>query len=629
MTCVTLTHPSAMSNIDADAFEHRPAYRRTGIYLPALFILGIATAILGYLLAMQTLGWRTPILGALGGISKSNIVQQGTLLYVSPNSKTYFGSIGGNYETLIIPWRNYFVNRNISVKEVSDIAELSNIREGVLILPSAVALSEQERADILRFHAAGGAVLATWATGSRDDKNVWQGWGFMEALGVKVLGEIPLEPAARQLILNGESPVSHQSGAGMRIWLGNASESFLRLKGNGIGARIMDWGRTPDKTRSGEGAIIYSENVEGAGRSVAFAFAESAWEAQSFAAYQVVDDTIAWLQRKPAIVKAAWPNGKRAAQLIEMDTEQGFPNALRFASMMRALNYRGSFYVLTSVGQQFPDVLLSLARDFDVGYHGDVHEGFKDQSSEQQQKRIETMLSQMKTVIPDSGKFTGFRAPFESFDATTNKLLQKNGIRHHVIDPAGGDVRLPSFIKQAGVGVEEALIALPRTTRDDINLAKENLTTEQITQALIDDFDLAQDMGGMGLLSIHSQNYSNDAPLTLAMPGFLKHLTRHKDEVWMASATDIANWWRERERFKLSARNLGRRLEFNITITGKTPLEGGSLTVMLPRKGIMPIVQSLKVGMPTATVQRIDDFRAAITFGPLRPGDYAYQATFE
>ncbi len=551
------------------------------------------------------------------------------LLYVSPNSKAHFTSVGGNYETLIIPWRNYFTNRKISVKEVSDIAELANIKEGVLILPSALALSDQERADIQRFHAGGGAVLATWATGSRNGKGEWQGWDFLESFGAKVLGEIPLEPAARQLILNGESPVSYQSPAGKRIWLGNASERFLRLKGEALGARIMDWSRIPDKNRPDEGAIIYTEKPGAVGRSAVFAFAESAWEAQAFAIYEVVDDTLAWLQRKPAIVKSAWPHGKRAAQLIEMDTEQGFPNALRFASMMRALSYRGTFYVLTSVGKQFPDVLLSLARDFEVGYHGDVHDGFKDQPAEKQQQRIEVMFSEMKTVLPDTQGITGFRAPYESYDATTEKLLQKYGVRHHATDPARSEARLPMFAKMDGVSTDNTLVLLPRTNRDDINLAKENLTTEQITQALIDDFDLSENMGGMGLLSIHSQNYSNDAALTLAMPGFLAHLTKHKQDVWLASATEIANWWREREHFKLSARNLGRRLEFNITITGKKPFDGGNLTVMLPRKGIAPKVEALKVGLPKPTVKMIDDYRAMITFDALAPGDYAYQATFE
>ena len=90
----------------------------------------------------------------------------------------------------------------------------------------------------------------------------------------------------------------------------------------------------------------------------------------------------------------------------------------------------------------------------------------------------------------------------------------------------------------------------------------------------------------------------------------------------------MADWWRNRERFKLSYGNSGRRLEFNVTITGKTPLTGVTVIAMLPQKGFLPEVESLKIGMPKPVVSRIDDFRASVVFGLLPPGNYAYQMTF-
>jgi peptidoglycan/xylan/chitin deacetylase (PgdA/CDA1 family) len=612
-----------MAIVDPEEFARRPAYRRNGMYLPALFIMGVALAILGYLLAMQTLGWKMPVVG--GAPAKSSVVQTSVALYISPNSRAHFAKIGGNYDNLIIQWRRYFEARKQSIKEVTEVAALADVRDGVLVLPSALALSEEERSQVMRFYADGGGVLSTWATGSRNGNGDWQGWEFLEGLGAKVTGEIELEPPAQQLILNGESPISNQAAAGKRIWLGKPAERFLRLKGENSAARIMDWSRVLDPQRQDEGALVFTE--KGAGRSVVMAFAESGWDAQLGSIYEVLDDSLSWLQHKPVIVKSAWPNGMRSAEMIEMDTEQGFPNALRFASMMRALNYRGTFYVLTSVGQQFPDVLQSLARDFEIGYHGEVHDGFKNLPIAEQQKRLQTMVEQMKSVVPDTKAMLGFRAPLESYDANTEKLLVKMGIKHHTADPARSDARLPQLVKIDGVA--DALVMLPRTQRDDINLGKEPVPVEKLTQNLIDDFDLSREMGGLGLLSIHSQNYANDAPLTAAMAGLLAHIKKHRANVWLASGTEVADWWRERERMKVSARYLGRRLEFNLTITGKTPFNGGSLTVMLPKKGIMPNVQALKVGLPKPIVTKIDDYRAAIVFESLPPGDYAYQATFE
>ncbi len=616
------------------SFEPRPAHRRIGLYLVPLVVIGLAMTVLAYLSSMQLMGWKTPILN-LGRFSTAPAAmvlrasREGVVLYASPNTKEYFLGIGANYDRLLTPWRSYFNNRQAGFQEFSEAAQLRHIDAGVLILPSAVALSAQERADILQFRSQGGAILATWATGTRNAKGDWDGWQFLESIGAKSVGEVALEPVAGHLVLNGESPLSHSQPAGQRIVLSKVSERLLRLQGEGIAARIMNWSRIPDTERSNEGAVIFSETSTVAGRSAVFAFAESTWESQPEPIYALVDDTLRWLQRSPAIMRSAWPYGKRAAHVIEMDTEEGFPNALRFAAMMQEMSYRGSFYVLTSVGKLFPDILASLSRDFEIGYHGDVHMGFKGQSEQQQQQRIDTMRAEMAAVLPEIKSFTGFRAPLESYDGTTETLLQKAGLRHHVTDPSRTEARLPSFAKIDGVATQDTLVILPRTQRDDINLAKENLSIAQTQQALIDDLDLTESMGALGLLSVHSQNYTTDSVLTQAMPGFLAHLKLHRDQFWLASAGQVADWWRERERFKLSSKARGKVLEFDVTITGKTAFNGASLIVILSSKGVPPTLQGLKIGMPKASVQRIDDYRAAIVFDTLNPGNYAYQASFE
>jgi peptidoglycan/xylan/chitin deacetylase (PgdA/CDA1 family) len=342
----------------------------------------------------------------------------------------------------------------------------------------------------------------------------------------------------------------------------------------------------------------------------------------------LIDDTLQWLKREPAIVRAAWPNGKLSAQVVEMDTEQEFSNALPFASMMQSMGYPATFYVLTSVGKLFPDVLTKLARDFEIGFHGDVHLSFKGQPANQQEKRIQTMRSEMASVIPNLKDMTGFRAPTEGYDGTTEQLLQKFGFRHHTADPNRTEGRLPVLAKLDGVEAKDSVVILPRTQRDDINLYGEKLSVEQTTKALIDDTDQAIDTGALGLLSIHSQNFNADGVLIKALPGFLEHLKQRRDPLWIASAGQVADWWRERERLKLSSNYTGKRLEFNITVAGEKPLNGAGLIVMLPQKGILPTVQTLKIGTSKPSVSKIDDYRALITLGALNPGNYAYQVTF-
>lgn len=611
-----------------DRRTRAPAFKRVGTYLPMLTLLGIAVPILIYLTVMQTLGWRVPAFGAHGVIATFVSGSDNTVLYASQTTKDYFARSGGNYETLLTPWRNYFSDRKIGFKELREPAQIRELEDGVLILPSSVALSDEERNEILSFRARGGAVLATWATGARNGKGDWDGWQFLERLGTQVIGEIPSTAELGHLVLNGESPVSHGLPAGQRLGMTKTSEPLLRAKGEQIAARFMNWARISETEHRHEGAIVYSESNPGLGRTVYYAFSESVWESRPLMMYNVIDDSIHWLRREPAFIRAAWPNGKRAAQVIEMDTEDGFPNALVFASMMQAIDYRATFYVLTSVGRRFPDVLSRLERDFELGYHADVHDSFKGQSAKLQEQRMQIMRAEMGTVIADTSRITGFRAPLEGYDSTTEQLLQKFGIRHHAADPARSEARLPFIANLEGVKLEDSLVVLPRTQRDDINFASQNFGIEQTAGALIADFDLAVENGALAFLSVHSQNFYQDSILTKSMPAFLERLKQRRDQIWLASAGEIAEWWRARERFKLSYLKNGKRLEFDVTVTGETPVAGATVIVTVPQKGVQPIVQSMKIGLPTPRVTMIDEYRAAVVFDSLPPGHYAYQAHF-
>jgi peptidoglycan/xylan/chitin deacetylase (PgdA/CDA1 family) len=611
-----------------DRRDRRSVFRRVGTYMPVMLILGLALPILVFVMMMQVNGWKTPMLGFNAMVGVVAPASTKLILYASPSSRLYFSKIGGDYDNLLNPWRLYFKDRGLNVTELKDPAELNKQSEGVLIVPSALSLSDQEREAISGFRAKGGGVLATWATGTRTGSGDWAGWQFLESLGAKSAGEIPPDSESRQLTLTGESPLTFQQPAGARIWMGKTTESLLRLTGESVAARFMNWPRVPEGDRLNEGAIVYSDAGSSAGRAVVFAFAETSWESRPFMAHQVFDDTLKWLQRQPSVVRAAWPNGKTSAQVMEMDTEQSFQNASAFAAMMKSIGYRSTFYLLTSVAVQFPEVTKALARDFEVGYHGDIHVSFKDQPIYTQEQRILNMKAELASVLSDTSTVTGFRAPTEGYDAATELLLHKHGIRHHAADPSRLEGRVPTLVKMQGVPVEDALIVLARTQRDDINLYWEKLDVIQTTKALVDDFDLAADTGALGFLSIHSQNFDEGSVLRQAMPAFLTHLQTRRNQVWLASSGQVAQWWRDRERITISSSIAGKRLDFNVTVKGTQPVNGATFVIMLPQKGLLPSVRSTKIGQVVPRVVMLDDYRAVLIFESLKPGDYVFQASF-
>ena len=281
------------------------------------------------------------------------------------------------------------------------------------------------------------------------------------------------------------------------------------------------------------------------------------------------------------------------------------------------------------MAKEFPDVLSQLFKDFEIAYHGDVHDSFKGQAASLQEQRILNMQEQMKSaLLPEAKQITGFRAPTEGYNLITERLLQKYGIRHHAVDPQRTEGRIPEFLKQEGVELVDSIVLLPRSQRDDINLARQNLNVEQTTKALIDDFDLAMRTGALAWLSVHSQNFKPDDILFKATPTFLEHVKKNKETMWLATAGQVNDWWRERDRFKVSYKQEGQRLEFYVTVTGNKPVSGGSLTVMLPQKGVFPVVRGSKIGMKEPTIKKIDDYRSSIIFEKLEPGNYAYLVSF-
>lgn len=564
-------------------------------------------------------------------------------LYVSPATKGHFPGVGGNYDAMINPWRKFLSTKKIAVRELYGPAELAGLKGGVLIVPSAVALSDAARRALLRFRDAGGSLLATWAIGSRDAQGEWLGYDFArELLGVTVTGEIEAESQSRYLIPYGDSPVSHSVPAGKRIWLGQLSDKPLRLKGGQEAGAYTDWARKVSAAGDHHSAIVFDESGKGGrpggGRWVMFGFPETSWSFQPGDIYDIAADAISWLRRMPDAHLAAWPSGYRAAQIIEMDTEDGFANAARFARLMESIDAASTFYCLTSVALKHRELVKDIARKHEIGYHGEVHTGFKDLPRAEQDKRLDRMLADMKDIFGKTGGAgTGFRAPMESYDATTEALLQVKGLRHHTADPNSSQVRLPFFSTAATPDLASSLVVLPRGQLDDLNYQNDKLTPEEVATSLIAEYEFNILMGGLGLMSIHSQNFADpDKPaaprenslMSRAFPELIRHIGARREKAWLAPAGKVAEWWRERSRATVVARKSGKQLQIDLAVSGAEPVNGLAVLVSHPAGDAAPIIRPVSGKSPVPVVRSLDRFTSALVFATAAPGQYAYQLSF-
>ena len=552
-------------------------------------------------------------------------------LYASPITSVFFKENGASYDTLKQHWREYLRPYGSSYREVSRAGLLAGLKPGVLVLGSAILLDAQERKAIDAFADAGGSILATWGTGARNGKGQWEGYGFIEnLLQMKVTGKVTNENPEHFIHTFGDGPLSWSVPGGGRIYLGEIAESPLRIDSPRLAARYFDWQRFP-AAKNTNGAIAFLEKA--GSRRVYFGFSESSWEYDDrLELPKLLDATIAWLRRERRVFKAAWPNGSLSAQLLEMDTEDKYANAVNFARHLDEAKLKGTFYSLTSVATKNKDIVNKLAERHEIAYHAEIHFGFKGKSPEVQQERLTKMVEEMQDIVGVRAlpKVTGFRAPTESWDETTEKLLRKMGIRHHVVGPNATEDRMPFFSKsETGVGSEDALVVLPRTQMDDLNYQRLKLDLTQASALITLDFDYLLESGALGVLSVHSQNYAADGMMAKLTPPYIKRLQEHRNDIFVGSGTDIELWWRARERVMHTP---GKQAAISLIFDVRYPGNVKGVTFFVTHsvaEGVLKGIKANRADLPQPEVARLDPYRSAIIFRQeLKTGRYDYSLEF-
>jgi len=537
------------------------------------------------------------------------------VLLRSDITEAFFRGNGGQYELVISPWRQFFARQHLAARELRA-AELGSVKEpAVLILPSTVALSGDERAAIRSRLAAGWSVLGTWALGVRDGAGQWSGYGFIEELfGATVAAQVPGTADEHFLLPYGETPITSRLTAGKRIYLLPTPEPLLRVRARNGAARYGNWMRETSAPAALLPGVAFDER-DGARRAW-LGFIETSWAGAQGDVDALLLGTLDWLAGKPIVMKAAWPAPYQAALLIEMDTEDKFDNSLRFAAQLERFGLRGTFYSVTSEAARYPAVVKRLASRHEIAYHADVHDGFAKLAPAEQDARLKKMIKQMSRLMSDVTAAGGFRAPLELYDDTTERLLRANGLRHHAASPDARDDALPGFSRaEKGVPPERALVVLPRTWRDDINLLRSGQLHSEGAQDMMET-SLQDTLAtrGFGLLSLHTQSFYAGGPLERAMPPFLRLVSNERARLWTPSGEALARWWREREAVSVAATPTPDGVR--IGLDAARPVRGLQL-ILVPPAGVAP---RLAAPGSSARLQRLDEFRWAIVLPQLAAG---------
>ena len=553
-------------------------------------------------------------------------------IYASPTTRARLTATGMDANESVRTWEVFLRKYRIPFQLVASVEQLEILQPGVLLLPSAIALTDREKRAVIDFRGKGGGVLSTWMTGVQNEAGESRGYGFMQdALDVKVVGTTEAQANDMWLLPHGDNPVTHNLPAGSRIWLERAKSWYpLRLVGAHPAANIMDWGRTvvPETPST---TISFDERIQPTGRlsrSVVFGYPERLWvSADPKSLEAIAHNSLMWLLRQPDVYVTAWPHPYASAFVLAVDSADPVAEVdLNFARQFEDAGGRATYYLLSEVAQDSAEILKKIqARGHEVAFLGDRFKAFKGQSTAEQTKRLDTMQSELKAVGFDIAVNSGFHAPMEQYDKTTEKLLKERSFGYYISAMDSSEARLPFFATD-GAGSEKSakpLVVLPRTIGSPED---EDRDEENRMKQFLKELDFAGQMAGLAVVRIPNQSLLDKTELG----EFFGHLKAMSNRMWLATGGQVSEWWRERDRVSANLESNALAPLLKVTISGDKPLrQAVAVWVNLPEsRGVVRLVaRGSNAKLPK--VVRVDNWRTAVVLDGFAAGEYQWHLYFD
>lgn len=553
-------------------------------------------------------------------------------LYVSPASQAQLMAWGADPTTGLRIWENYLRDKNIAFARVSGAQDLHRIAAtGILLLASTVVLSDAEKQAVADWRNRGGSVLSTWLTASHSEGGAAQGDAFMrDVLDVQVAGTTQDEVDDTFMIVHGDNPVTHQLPAGSRVWLERVPKQLpLRLVGKQEAAQIMSWSRTYDAQKP-SGLVTYNERQMPSGRhsrTVTLGYPEQNWlRSDPRHLYAVANGVLNWLWRRPDAYLGAWPHPYQAGFLFAMQAGETLAGTdVEIGKSVAALGGRGTFYVHSgNAAKALPAIQAIKAQGHDIGYFSDRFEGFQGQSLATQSGRLDTMYKQMADARIPMSTPASFSAPMDSYDAVTQRLLLERQFDNYLAFMEVTDSTLPVVASRTASGVAQTVV-LPRTLIGPEETIESD-DPDAAWTSYLKLLGISVEMGGLVVMRMPSQTLLT-ADQRKQVFGAVAAL---RPRIWMATANQIAQWWRSREQVSVALEPHEQGQVLRVTVAGALqPQQPLAVWVTLPRPGSQVRLRALHKGSALPRVAAVDSWRSAIVLGAPAVGTHEWLLQFE
>ncbi len=266
--------------------------------------------------------------------------------------------------------------------------------------------------------------------------------------------------------------------------------------------------------------------------------------------------------------RSPWPRGARCAAMLTFDFDaetlwlardaktadqpgvlsQGRYGANvavpRILELLASESLRATFYIPGWVVEHHPEATRAI-RDagHEIGHHGYLHHWADPNDPEAERRAFEQGMKAMETVLGLRPR--GFRAPAWELTPITLDLIRQHGMSHssnlmddvfpyiHPGEPTVVELPLQWVLDDAPY-----FLMHPR-------LAPRPMQSPEIVYGIWrDEFRGFYEWGGLFNLTCHPQVIGHPSRL-LMLQRLIKFMKRHRN-VWWATASDVADFWRTR-----------------------------------------------------------------------------------
>jgi peptidoglycan/xylan/chitin deacetylase (PgdA/CDA1 family) len=501
-------------------------------------------------------------------------------VYLSQSSAAFFPD-PDYYASLIDRWESTLSAIGASVRLASGAAAIDSLPAGaLLVIPAAVCLAGDERDAIRRHAESGGHLLVTWALGARDEHCDWLDYDYLRELaGAESVGTLEARPPSYLVVPHG-SVVAAGLPPGTRAEI--RTEPWITLRAGGSSIFWSDWALNPlPAPRGGAGGGAVARTTPSGSRFVWFGYR---LDVGASGRDQRIIDRLAqnaalWAAGNIVADVDPWPSGHRAALAVTQDVEHSFKNSRRLAERMFAIDVPVTFFVVTQLAREYPDLAGTLAAAGELGSHAVDH---RQAAGRPWGAQLAGITQARADIAAWSGELPlGFRPPRELFDSLTLEAWRRSGGLY--LAAANGARTAAPEIHRVRSG---RVVVLPRVVDDDytVMVSRGQTRPDSLRAAFVGATEKMRSLGGLSLLTLHTQLVDSNRRVEAVESAV--RAAQQAGDVWIARASEIAQWWLQRSELELRVREReDRSAVLDVRNTGASAIESAWLHVYLPEDG--------------------------------------------